>query len=271
MKSGVATEILSELFTLSPEPVPLRQPAPKMGLLHEKGLRLVKPLLLATVATLGLAAALPASATPTITVQVGPAPYTAPTSIPFTLDPLGTSSLAGYVGQSISPVGGETFSFQDPSANPPNRSGVYAGNTPNIALSPFGASDSTSKYLVAQGGGGTVTINFASPQTSFNLLWGTVDTASGQNNLEFNFGGQTITGQQILNAVQGSLPSGQYDTAVEITGLASFTQLVAHDYGDPAFEFVPGVDAPAPEPASLALFGVGLLGLGMVTKRRRGV
>ena len=184
----------------------------------------MKRLLLATVATLGLAAALPASATPTITVQVGPAPYTAPTSIPFTLDPLGTSSLAGYVGQSISPVGGETFSFAEHLLNPPNHSGVYAGNTPNIALSPFGVSDSISQYLVAQGGGGTVTITFASPQTSFNLLWGTVDTASGQNNLEFQFGGQTITGQQILNAVQGSLPTGQYDIAVEITGLNSFTQ-----------------------------------------------
>jgi hypothetical protein len=37
---------------------------------------------------------------------------------------------------------------------------------------------------------------------------------------------------------------------------------------NPAFEFVPSVQVP--EPASIALFGVGLLGLGMVGMRRRG-
>jgi hypothetical protein len=169
------------------EPVPLRQPAPTTGLLHEKGLRLVKPLLLATVATLGLAAALPASATPTITVQVGPAPYTAPTSIPFTLDPLGTSSLAGYVGQSISPVGGETFSFQDPSANPPNW---------RIPCTPTSLSRSVlqtarrSIWLLRV----VVRSPSTPPQTSFNLL-GALGYRVRAKQPEFNFRGRRSRGK----------------------------------------------------------------------------
>jgi hypothetical protein len=177
------------------------------------------------------------------------------------------SSLAvdnGYLspGTTAVSIGSESIAFTNSNTYP--EAGVYAGNFPNIAVSPYGG-QSQSTYLVAQAGD-PVAISLGGTYTKFGLLWGTVDS---YNHLDFYKGG--VQGTKVASVSGGDvLPGGDNGTQnvyVTISGLPSFDTVVAVDIGQPAFEFVP--DAPVPEPASAALLGVGLLGFGFTQLRRR--
>ena len=162
-------------------------------------------------------------------------------------------------------IGDESFGFNNSSNSYPD-AGVYAGTFPNIAVSPYGG-QSQNEYLVAQPGD-TVTISLGGTYTEFELLWGTVDS---YNRLDFYNGG-TLVGSVSGDDVLPGSDNGTQNVYVMISNLPDFDTVVAVDIGQPAFEFVPDAPvpgAPVPEPASVALFGVGLLGLGFTQLRRR--
>jgi hypothetical protein len=219
------------------------------------------------------------SNTCTITVITAPSTYTQPTPLPFTPLDLGTSLTAGGHGTSpVIPAGSGITSITFPGAGTVSPfSGVYSGNTTSVALSPFGggpgnSNTPTNNYLVAQGGGGEVDVTYAAPQTTLEMLWGTVDpTPSTYNMLTFTAGGATITGAD-LDTITGGLFTanpGAEDVAVLISGLASFTVLKASDAATAAFEFdVASVPAPTIGQGLPVLLALGGMLLGMKFYKR---
>jgi hypothetical protein len=230
----------------------------------EKSLRrkenMVKKIaLIAVVALAGALLSVPAHAT-TVSAQA----YGG--TAPFTLLALGTGTAGTEVSSSTVAVSGETISFSGGASEPTTgyTDGVYAGNIGGASSSPFGGG--TTEYLAAQPGG-TMTINFSSVQTAFDLLWGTIDTDTTiQNNLSFYSGANgtgtllySISGAQ-LEALVGGITSGVTTDYVEISNIGSFDSVIATDPAAySAFEFVPGV--PVPEAGTLGMLGVGIIGL----------
>ena len=147
---------------------------------------------------------------------------------------------------------------------------------PTYLTGDYGSAQTSSAPLAGSylsTGTGSITITFAVPQLALALLWGSIDSS---NAITFgNAAGDTLTGATVQGLAAGFAGNGfQGPGGSAYVSTLSDTPFTAVTLTSGVVSFeaagVIGSTAPisVPEPASAALFGAGLLGLGLVRRKR---
>jgi hypothetical protein len=158
-------------------------------------------------------------------------------------------------------------------------SGIVQGTTPNYNAAPVtdDAGDTyTAPYFST--GLGSITLTFATAQSYLGFLWGSIGSG---DQLQFYNGStlvSTVTGTMAQAAAPGyngmggaqGVGGSQY-TLIDLTG-GTFTSVVLTEQGGtPSFEAAgfqyAASNVYVPEPASIGVFGAGLLGLALMRRR----
>ena len=152
------------------------------------------------------------------------------------------------------------------------------GTLPNVYAAPLGmgTDPATGTTYMAVEGGGTEMVTFATPQTSLQIYWGSIDgTPQNMNSFAVSIDGYTLTGTDLVNlgaAGNGSQTDPAANQLVAITGLGPFMTATFTSTAN-AFEFslvTPTVNQTggSPEPSTWAMMMVGFAGLGYAAFRR---